>query len=73
VNGWLTRYLPLLGHVVPTVVIGYGWVLPRHGIDGWSELSIGFAMSVVGTCLAYVLGQRVALGWDKGGSGRAPS
>jgi ABC-type Fe3+ transport system permease subunit len=73
VSRWLTRYLPLLGHVVPTVVIGYGWVLPRHGIGGWSELSIGFAMSVVGTCLAYVLGQRVALGSAKGGSRRAPS
>ena len=57
----LVRYLPLIGHVVPTLVAGYGWVIPRNGVAGWNELSIGFAMSVVGTCIAYVLGQRQAL------------
>lgn len=55
------RYLPLIGHVVPTLVVGYGWVIPRNGVGGWNEVTIGFAMSVVGTCIAYVLGQRQAL------------
>jgi ABC-type Fe3+ transport system permease subunit len=69
----LARYLPLLGHVVPTVVIGYGWVLPRNGVAGWTELTIGFAMSVVGTCIAYVFGQRLALRSTGDGGDRAPS
>jgi ABC-type Fe3+ transport system permease subunit len=72
-RGRLARYLPLLGHVVPTVVIGYGWVLPRNGVAGWNELTIGFAMSVVGTCIAYVFGQRLALRSAGDGCDRAPS
>ena len=54
----IVRYLPLLGHVVPTLVIGYGWVIPRSCMTGWNELSAGFGLSVIGTCLAYVFGQR---------------
>lgn len=61
-RGLLVRYLPLLGHVVPTLVIGYGVVIPRSCIAGWNALSFGFALSVAGTCVAYVLGQRVASG-----------
>ena len=56
----IVRYLPLVGHVVPTLVIGYGWVIPRSCIAGWNELSAGFGLSVIGTCLAYVFGQRAA-------------
>ena len=68
----LVRYLPLLGHVIPTLVIGYAVVIPRSCIAGINALSVGFGASVVGTCVAYVLGQRVALGYSKGGN-RAPS
>ena len=60
-RGTLLRYLPLLGHVVPTVVIGYGVVIPRSCIAGVNELTIGFGASIVGTCLAYLFGQRAAL------------
>ncbi len=56
----LVRYLPLVGHVIPTLVIGYGFVIPRSCIAGWNELTVGFGASVVGTCIAYVLGQRAA-------------
>lgn len=69
----VARYLPLLGHVVPTLVIGYGLVIPRSCIAGWNELSFGFGLSVVGTCVAYVLGQRVAAGCSNGACDRAPS
>jgi ABC-type Fe3+ transport system permease subunit len=55
------RYLPLVGHVVPTLLIGYGLVIPRSCIAGVNELTVGFAASVAGTCLAYVFGQRAAL------------
>ena len=51
---------PLAGFVVPTVVIGYGVVIPRSCIAGWNELTLGFAATVVGACLTYVAGLRLA-------------
>ena len=53
--------VPLLGFVVPTVIIGYGYVLPRHGLGGWNELSIGFGTSILAACATYVIGVRRAL------------
>jgi hypothetical protein len=52
---------PLLGFVVPTVVIGYGVVIPRSAIAGMNELTIGFATTLVGACVTYVVGVRAAL------------
>jgi hypothetical protein len=63
----LLRYAPLLEHVLPTLVIGYGIVIPRSCIAGWNDLTIGFGASVAGTCVAYVLGQRIAAA-EKGGA-----
>ncbi len=57
----LRQLLPLIGFVVPTVVIGYGVVIPRSCIAGVNELTIGFATTVLGACVTYVLGLRVAL------------
>ena len=67
----LVRYLPLVGHVLPTLVIGYGFVIPGSCIAGWNALTVGFGASVLGTCVAYVLGQRI--GSKAGGCGSAPS
>jgi hypothetical protein len=47
--------------VVPTVVIGFGVVIPRSCIAGVNELTIGFASTMVGACVTYVLGLRQAL------------
>jgi hypothetical protein len=52
---------PLVGFVVPTVAIGYGFVIPRSCIAGVNELTLGFASTIAGACLAYVLGVRAAL------------
>ena len=52
---------PLLGFVVPTVAIGYGVVIPRSCIAGVNELTIGFATTILGACITYVLGVRSAL------------
>ena len=52
--------LPLAGFVVPTVVIGYGVVIPRSCIAGWNDLTVGFAATVAGACLAYFSGLRLA-------------
>ena len=53
--------LPLVGFVVPTVVIGYGFVIPRSCISGVNELTIGFGSAIAGACVTYVLGVRRAL------------
>jgi ABC-type Fe3+ transport system permease subunit len=55
------HYLPLAGFVVPTVVIGYGFVIPQSCIAGINELSLGFATTVIGACITYVVGVRRAL------------
>ena len=52
---------PLAGFVLPTVVIGYGFVIPRSCIAGVNELTIGFATTILGACVTYVLGVRSAL------------
>ena len=64
----LALYLPLVGHVAPTVAIGYGLVIPRSCIAGMNQLTVGFAASIIGTCIAYVVGVRVALKGRNGGS-----
>jgi hypothetical protein len=53
--------LPLVGFVVPTAVIGYGIVIPRSCIAGINDLTVGFASTIVGACVTYVLGVRAAL------------
>lgn len=55
------HYLPLAGFVVPTVAIGYGVVIPRSCIAGVNDLTIGFAATIVGACVTYVVGLRAAL------------
>ena len=47
---------PLFGFVIPTLVIGYGFVIPNSVIAGVNELSIGFGTTVLGACLAYFAG-----------------
>ena len=69
----IVRYLPLAGHVVPTLAIGYGWVIPRSCIAGWNELTAGFGLSVIGTCLAYMAGQRAASRARQRSCGDAPT
>ena len=54
----LRYFVPLLGFVVPTLVIGFGFVIPRSPIAGVNSLTIGFLMSVVGACVTYWFGIR---------------
>ena len=56
------RYLyPLVGFVVPTVIIGYGFVIPRSCIAGINDLTIGFTVTIIGACVTYWIGLRNAL------------
>lgn len=64
------RYVPLLGFVVPTVVVGYGIIIPRSCIAGVNELTIGFGTTVLGAVVSYVAGQRAVL--PKGGCTKPP-
>lgn len=54
-------YIPLIGFVVPTVVVGYGVVIPRSCIAGVNELTIGFGTTILGAVLTYLAGQRAVL------------
>jgi hypothetical protein len=49
---------PLIGFVVPTLLIGYGVVIPKSCIAGVNELTIGFATTVIGACVTYWMGLR---------------
>jgi hypothetical protein len=53
------HFVPLAGFVLPTVLIGYGAVIPRSCIAGLNELTFGFATTVVGACLTYWTGLRL--------------
>jgi hypothetical protein len=48
---------PLSGFVVPTIVIGYGFVIPRSCIAGINDLTA----TVIGASLTYLLGVRSVL------------
>jgi len=54
-------WTPLLGFVVSTVVIGYGFVFPRNGLASVNELTVGFATTILSACVTYVLGIRLVL------------
>jgi hypothetical protein len=57
----LKYIVPLIGFVVPTLVIGYGFVIPNSVIAGVNELSIGFGTTVLGACIAYVAGIQLVM------------
>jgi hypothetical protein len=57
----LRHFVPLAGFLVPTIVIGYGVVLPRSCAAGVNELTIGFASTLLGVAITYVAGLAAAL------------
>src|SRR5262249_60967656 len=63
------HFHPLLGFVIPTVLIGYGIVIPRSCIAGVNQLTIGFAATVVGACFAYWAGLRLVVHEREKGDG----
>jgi hypothetical protein len=52
---------PLVGFLVPSAVLGYGFVIPRNGIAGVNELTIGYGATLLGAAVTYVIGVRTAL------------
>jgi len=51
-------FVPLIGFVLPTLLIGFGYVIPKSCIAGINEQSIGFLASVLGACVTYWAGVR---------------
>jgi hypothetical protein len=59
-NAPLLAYAPLLAHVIPTFVIGFGLVIPNSPIAGFNQYTIGFVATVAGFVPAYLAGIRIA-------------
>lgn len=57
----LHHFLPLAAHVVGTVAIGFGSVIPGSCIAGVNPLTVGFVASIVSTVVAYWVGIRLAI------------
>ena len=57
----LELYFPLLGFLIPSIVIGYGFVIPGTCVAGWNELGIGFIGTLAGAVITYIIGIRRAL------------
>lgn len=54
-------FAPLAAFLVPSLVIGFGVVIPGSCIEGVNQLTVGFASSLAGAVAAYWLGLRSAL------------
>jgi hypothetical protein len=54
-------FTPLLGFIVPSLLTGFGIVIPGSCISGVNNLTVGFASSLLGACGAYWLGIRSVL------------
>jgi ABC-type Fe3+ transport system permease subunit len=54
----------LLSHIIPTLVIGFGFVIPGSCIDGVNEQTLGFIASLVGFVVTYACG--VSMAWKFG-------
>ena len=67
------RYLmPLAAHIVATIAIGFGQVIPGSCIAGVNALTVGFGASMVSTCVAYWVGMRMVV-QDRPGADRSPA
>jgi hypothetical protein len=52
----LIYLVPLFAFLLPTLVIGYGVVIPYSPIAGVNSLTIGFGTTLPGACFAYLAG-----------------
>jgi hypothetical protein len=57
----LRYFVPLFAFVLPTLVIGYGVVIPNSPIAGVNSLTIGFGTTILGACLTYLAGIQTVL------------
>lgn len=57
----LRHFVPLVGFVLPTAIMGYGFMIPQSCIAGVNELTVGFAGAIAGACVTYWVGLRALL------------
>lgn len=55
------HFAPLVGFLIPSLVIGYGIVLPHAGASGVNAVTIGFASTLLGASVTYMIGVLTAL------------
>jgi len=63
----LRHFYPLMGFLIPTIISGYGFVIPRSPIAGINQFAIGFGSALLGATVAYWQGVRFALRKEPGG------
>jgi ABC-type Fe3+ transport system permease subunit len=52
--------LVLLSHLIPTIVIGFGFVIPGSCIAGVNQYTLGFVSSIVGYIPTFFFGVYLA-------------
>ncbi len=52
--------LVLASHIVPTIVIGFGFVIPGSCIAGVNEHTLGFVSAIVGFVVTFTFGVLLA-------------
>lgn len=60
-----TMFVPLALCVIPTIIIGYGFVIPQSCIKGINPLSVGFGISILSFIATYWSGIKLASGGPK--------
>ena len=63
--------LILLSHLVPTIIIGFGFVIPGSCIDGINQYTLGFVSSIIGYIPTFYFGAYLArrLAFAEAGAG----
>ncbi len=54
----------LASHLVPSLIIGFGYVIPGSCIAGWNEHTVGYASALAGFVVTYTFG--VLTAWKFG-------
>ena len=57
----LSYLYPLFGFILPTVIVGYGFVIPKSCIAGINDLTIGYTVTLISAGVTYWIGIRNAL------------
>ncbi|MBL9097792.1 MAG: hypothetical protein JNK07_12760 [Alphaproteobacteria bacterium] len=56
----MLTYAPLAVHVISTLVVGFGFVLPGSPIEGLNVYTLGFLSAVLGFVPIYIAGISLA-------------
>jgi hypothetical protein len=57
----LSYLYPLFGFILPTAIVGYGFVIPKSCIAGINDLTIGYTVTLISAGVTYWIGLRNVL------------